>query len=88
MSCSTHWTAGASAERLTIAKPAARTAEAWNNPSMTRTPTGMDSMAWLPRSRTRKQTQSVVLQVQIQSWVEDHAKSHFRMIRIVRRNQV
>jgi hypothetical protein len=71
ISCVTHLTAGAKAERLTIAKPAARTAVACNNPSMTRTPTGIDSMVLLPISRRRKKNQSVVLQDKVQSCVED-----------------
>jgi hypothetical protein len=66
ISCATHLTAGARAERFTIAKPAARTAVACNSPSMTRTPTGIDSMAVLPISRRRKKNQSVVLQDNVQ----------------------
>ena len=38
---------------------------------MTRTPTGIDSIVLLPMSRRRKKTQSVVLWVRIQLWVED-----------------
>jgi hypothetical protein len=60
-SCTTHLTAGAKAERLTIEKPAARTAVACSSPSMIRTPTGIDSMVWLPISRRRKKNQSVPL---------------------------
>ena len=55
-------TAGARAERLTIAKPAARTAVAWKSPSMTRTPAGINPITGLPKSRIRKKNQSVVLE--------------------------
>jgi len=62
-------TAGARAEMVTIAKPAARTAVAWNSPSTTRTPAGIESITELPRSRIRKKTQSVVLEDGIRtSW--------------------
>lgn len=57
----TYLTAGASADKVTVPNPAARTAVACNNPSMKRTPRGMVSMAWLPMSRTRKKNQSVAL---------------------------
>jgi hypothetical protein len=61
-------TAGAWAERLTIVKPAARTALAWNSPSMTRTPTGINPITGLPRSRIRKKNQSVVLEDKIRTY--------------------
>ena len=86
--CATHLTAGARAERLTIAKPAARTAVACNIPSMIRTPTGIDAMASLPISRRRKKNQSVMLQNKFSHAVDGCKKSHFKMINTVRRNQV
>ena len=84
----TYLTAGARAERLTIAKPAARTAVACNSPSMIRTPTGIESMAGLPISRRRKKIQSVALRDEVQSCVEDCTNAHFKIISTVRRNQV
>lgn len=63
----TYLTAGASADKVTVPNPAARTAVACSNPSMKRTPRGMVSMAWLPMSRTRKKNQSVALQKRKQS---------------------
>lgn len=64
----TYLTAGARAERFTIAKPAARTAVAWKSPSMTRTPAGIDPMTGLPRSRIRKENQSVALEDKIRAF--------------------
>ena len=61
-------TAGARAERFTIAKPAARTAVAWNSPSMTRTPVGINPITGFPRSRIRKKNQSVVLEDRIRTY--------------------
>ncbi len=63
-------TAGARAERFTIAKPAARTAVAWNSPSITRMPTGIVLMIGFPRSRIRKKNQSVVLENKIRTFLE------------------
>lgn len=68
VSRTTYLTAGARAERLTIPKPAARTAVAWKRPSITRTPAGIAPMTGLPRSRIRKESQSVVLEDEIRAF--------------------
>ena len=85
----TCFTAGARAARFTIAKPAARTAVAWKSPSMTRTPAGIAPMTELPKSRIRKENQSVALEDNIRAfWREEPRVSHVMMIRTLRRNQV
>ena len=55
------FTAGAREDRETVPKPAARTAVAWSKPMMNRTPMGMELIAGLPMSSTRKKNQSVAL---------------------------
>lgn len=57
----THLTAGAREPRGTMANPAARTAADCTNAAAIRVPTGNASMASVPMSKTRKQTQSVKL---------------------------
>ena len=56
------FTAGARAAKFTIPNPAPLTAIPCMRPSKIRVPTGIDSMAGLPMSRTKKQTQSIHLQ--------------------------
>ena len=54
-------TAGAKADKETVANPAARTAHACRRPMITRMPAGMLVTAGLPMSRTKKKNQSVTL---------------------------
>jgi len=53
-----NWRAGATWPRLTIAKPAVRTARAWNKPSIARTPGDKASRTGFPISSSQKQIQS------------------------------
>lgn len=57
----THLTAGARADRAMVPKPAARTAVACSRPMMNRTPRGMEEIAGVPMSSTKKKNQSVAL---------------------------
>lgn len=57
----THLTAGARADKVTVAKPAERTAVACSRPMMHRVPMDMSLIAGFPRSSTTKKNQSVRL---------------------------
>lgn len=46
-----------------MANPAARTAADWNRPAARRVPIGISSMTSLPRSKTMKLNQSIILGV-------------------------
>ena len=89
----TYLTAGARAESVTVANPAARTATAWSNPSMNRTPMGIESIAGFPMSNTRKKNQSVPLWawkvvVQFFNGPQVENETYLSKSRIVRRNHV
>lgn len=59
----TYFTAGARAESETVPNPAALTAIACKSPMMNLTPSGIESIAGFPMSRTIKKNQSVKLEM-------------------------
>lgn len=87
---STYLTAGARDARFTVANPAALTAHAWSVPMTTRTPGGIDMISGLPRSRTRKQNQSVRLKAtdELYEAAALGRITHFSESKTVNKNQV
>lgn len=69
------FTAGASSEIVTVANPAALTANACSNPIATLVPSLIDSIAGVPMSSTRKNSQSVEL------WAPCQCSQNVRLIR-------